>query len=106
MGEAGREQAVERLADFELDEAGLFDDLLHVPGTVEKRQERPLRGRQGHVGILDVGLVYGEDEIERRDLLLDQAPLVDAPGALEKEAFRVDRDQEVFALGTDARLEV
>ena len=55
---------------------------------------------------LEAGLVGLEDDVERGDLLGDEAPLVHPPRPLEQERFRVDRDEEVLALGTDPRLEV
>src|SRR5690606_8648626 len=47
-----------------------------------------------------------EDEVERRDLLLDQAPLVDAPGALEEQALRIDREQDLRVVRPLVDLEV
>ncbi len=49
--------------------------------------------------------IDGEDQVEARDLLLDQAPLVDATRPLEQERLGVDRDEDVLRVGTDVGLE-
>ena len=54
----------------------------------------------------DVVLVDREDEIEGGNLLLDEAPFVHPPGALEQQRLGTDADQEILALGPHAGLEV
>ena len=107
MGEPGRDQAVERLPDLELHHAGLVDDLLDVARAVEQRQQ-PLLLAPTASGADSPMCAWSTEKIRSNDgnLLLDQAPLVHPPRALEQQELRVDPDQEVLALGTDAGLEV
>ncbi len=94
LDEPGREQSVQRLADVELAHRRDVDDSGHVARAVE----------QGQDGLLLVGETVGGraelvpgamvDEVEGRDLLLDQAPLVHPPRTLEQQALGVERDEE------------
>src|SRR5213592_3080045 len=104
--EPRRDQPVQRLADLELAEPRVFDHLVHAARAVEQGQD-PLLG-VGELPLADREpiLVHDEDQVERRNLFLDQAPLVDAPRPLEQQRLRVDRDEEILALGADVRLEV
>ena len=70
------------------DQPGLVDQLPHVAGPVDQRQQPLLLGRERRGRLADVLLVDREDQVEGGDLLLDQAPLVDPPGALEQQALR------------------
>ena len=104
--EAGGDQPEERLAHLELDQPAFLHHLAHVAGPVEQRHQRPLLRRELGRRLAEVGAIHREDQVERRDLLLDQAPLVYPAGALEEEVLRVDPHEEVLALRPHARLEV
>src|SRR4029077_3322907 len=104
--EPRRDQTVERLADLEFPQPRILDDLVHVTRSIEQRQEALLRIGEFPFADGEAVLVDREDQIERRNLLLDQAPLIDPPGTLEEQRLRIDRDQEVLPLRTDVRLEV
>src|SRR2546425_6566772 len=96
MHEAGGDQAVQRLADLEFAEPGVLDHLVHVARAVEQRQHALLRFGERGLADREPVLVDGEDQVERGDLLLDQAPLVDAARAFEQQRLRVDVDEEVL----------
>src|SRR2546430_17237155 len=49
--EPGGDQAVQRLADLELAQPGIFDHLVHVTRCIEQRQEALLRVRE--LGLAD-----------------------------------------------------
>src|SRR5213596_730808 len=51
MHEPGGDQAVQRLADLELAQPGIFDHLVHVTRCIEQRQEALLRVRE--LGLAD-----------------------------------------------------
>ena len=106
MGEPGGDQSEQGLPHLELDQPGFLDHLLHVAGPVEQRQQPPLLRRELGRRLAEVVPVHREDQVEGRDLLLDQAPLVDPPGALEQQVLGVDPDEEILPLRPDAGLEV
>ena len=106
MHESGGDQAVEGLADLEFPEPGVLDHLVHVARAVEQRQHALLRFGERGLADREPVLVDGEDQVERGDLLLDQAPLVHPARAFEQQRLRVDVDQEVLALRPHLALEV
>jgi hypothetical protein len=83
MQEPGGDEAVERLAGIELAEPGLVHQPRDVALAVDQSHERFLLDRQLGPALLETVAVHLEHEIEARNLLLDQAPLVDASRALE-----------------------
>src|SRR5688572_13763843 len=92
MQESGGREPVKRLADVEL--------------AVDQPDERLLLRGETRVTLLQPRAVDFEDEVEARDLLLDQAPFVDAPRTFEQERFRIDRDEEVLGVRGNVGLEV
>ena len=64
MREAGGDQPVQRLADLELAQPRVFDDLIDVAGSIEQRQYALLR--VGELGLADrqAVLVEQEDQVE------------------------------------------
>jgi hypothetical protein len=102
----GGDEAIERLPHLELHHAGLVDQLLHVPRAIEQGQELLLRLGERHALFGLVGAVGGEQQVETRDLLLDQAPLVHPARAFEQQPLRVDLHEKVLPIGTHAGLEV
>src|SRR2546426_11109076 len=106
MHEAGGDQPVQRLPNLELAESRVLDDLVDVAAAVEQRKDALLRIGELRLADREAVLVELEDQVERRDLFLDQAPLVHAAGALEQQRLGVDRDQEVLPLRPDVDLEV
>jgi hypothetical protein len=106
VGEARRNQAVQRLADLELDHAGVIDELPDIASAIDHWQQPLLLHRERRSRLVDVLVIDRENQIKRRDLLFDQAPFIHPPGALEQQRFGADPDQEVLALGPDPRLEV
>src|SRR2546422_11367184 len=79
MQEARGHEAVERFPHFELAQPRGFDHLIPVARSVEQRQEPILGLGQLRVADLEPIAVDEENQIERGDLLLDEAPLVHAP---------------------------
>jgi hypothetical protein len=73
---------------------------------VEQLGDDLLLARQLDVAFRRPLAVEVEHEIEARDLLLDQAPLVDAARPFEQQRLGVDRHEEVLLLGLDVALEV
>jgi hypothetical protein len=106
LHEPGRDEAIQRLAHLELDQPRFLDDLLHVVGAVEQIEQALLGRGQLGVRALDPEPVHLEDQVEGGNLLLDLAPLVHPPGALEQERFGVDGDEEVLLLRPHPGLEV
>ena len=85
MDEARVQQTVERFADLELDLTRIVDDPLHVAAAVDHLEHRAPLVVQGDVAFSDLRSVALEDDIERRDLLFDQPPLVDTARAFEQQ---------------------
>src|SRR5258708_25871238 len=79
---------------------------MHVTHSIDELEHDALL--LGELCLIGVGLgaIDLEDEVEARDLLLDQAPLVDPPRPLEKQRVRTDRHERVLVIGRDIRLEV
>ena len=103
--EARLDQAEERLAHVELHHPAVVDHVLHAAPAVHQRQDLALLVAE--LEALDrLGAGHVEDQLERGDLLLDQAPLVDAPGALQQEVLGVDRHQHGPLLGALVGLEL
>ena len=92
MREAGGDEAVKRLAHVELHQPGILHDLLDVAGAVEQRQDPLLLAGQRHARLPDVRRVRREDEVEARNLLLDDAPLVHPAGALQQQHLGIDAE--------------
>src|SRR5438132_14389866 len=104
MHESGGDQAVQRLADLEFPEPGVLDHLVHVARAVEQRQHALLRFGERRLADREPVLVDGEDQVERGDLLLDQAPLVYPARAFWAQRLRADVDEAVLALGPQLAL--
>ena len=72
-------------------EPGHVDDLLHRPPPVDEREDLHVgvahAARRQLFGIADHGL---EDDVETRDLLLDQGPLVGPARAFEQQIVHLD----------------
>ena len=62
--EARRHQPVQRLPDLEFSQAGVFDDLIHVAGPVEQRQEAILDFGQPGVADGEAITIHQKNQIE------------------------------------------
>ena len=82
----GGDEPVQRLADVELEQAGVVDQPRHVALAVQQRQEPLLLGGERDAGGRQPRAVHHEDQVEGRDLLLDEAPLVHPARALRGAA--------------------
>src|SRR5258708_325210 len=79
---------------------------MHVTHSIDELEhDGVLLGELGLIGV-GVGAMDLEEDVEARNLLLDQAPLVDPPRPLEKQRLRTDRHERVLVIGRDIRLEV
>ena len=106
VDETSRDQPVDRLADLELDQPRLVDDRLHVPMPVDEIDHGALLVGELGVARFDVRAVDLEHDVEARDLLLDEVPLVHASRALEQQRLGIDRDEQILFLGMNVGLEV
>ena len=77
---------------------------LHVARAVDEIEHRSLLAASAaRRSSTSLRAIHLEDDVERRNLLLDQAPLVDAARALEQQRLRVDRHEVVVLVGRDVR---
>ena len=106
MGKPGGDQAEQRLPDLELGQPRASKTCWTSRRAVEQRQQPPLLGRELRRRSPTCARSTEKIRSKDRDLLLDQAPLVHPPGALEQQELGVDPDQEILPLGADAGLEV
>src|SRR5439155_6929281 len=79
--------------------------LVHVARAVEQREEALLRVGEA-LADREVLLVREENQVERRNLLLDQAPLVDPARTFKEQRLGADRHQEILLLGPHLGFEV
>jgi hypothetical protein len=93
-------QSIQRLPDLELADARVADQSIDVAVSVDDRKQRLLLGGKRVPVHHQARTVETEHDIEARDLLLDERPLVDPPRALQQERLRIDGD----ALGAIFRL--
>src|SRR5690606_3567949 len=105
LHQAGLDQPEYRLADVELHQTRLVDDVLYAARTVEQGQDRALFRREIDLGTFHESVGGGEDDIQGRDLLLDQRPLVDPTSPLQEYALGVDPDPQRPLLWLLVRLE-
>jgi len=84
-----RDEPVERLADLELAEPYVLDDLVHVARAVQQRQDALLSVGERRLADRDSVPIEDEDQIERGNFLLDQAPLVHPARTLEQQRLGV-----------------
>ena len=94
MQEAGGEEPVERLPHLELPEPRVLDQPMDVPLAVDQREESLLGHGERHFADGQVIAIDDEDHVERRNLLLDQAPLVHPTRALEQQRLGIDRTRK------------
>ena len=103
--EAGGDQPEERLPTSNSTSPALLHHwrTSRVPSSRGSSAPAPARAR---APTRRCAAIDRKDQVERRDLLLDQAPFVDPAGAFEEEVLGVDPHQEILALRADARFEV
>src|SRR6185437_1948696 len=86
---AGHEQTVQGLRCDELSEPGLCDECADIPLAIDERNELLLFRRQLALYRHHAVTIHGVHDVERRDLLRDQRPLIDATRALEEQRLRI-----------------
>lgn len=89
----GREQTVQRLAHVELPQPRSFDDGGHIVCAIEHGQETLLHFAQRHLALRHPRAIYLEDEVETRNLLFDQRPLIDTAGAFKQQRIGTDGEE-------------
>src|ERR1019366_4295400 len=106
MQKARGGKTVQPLAHLELHEPRILDEREHVSPAVDERHQDRLFPRELRAALLEALEIDVEHDVERGNLLLDQAPLVHAPRPLQQERLGVDHHQEVLLLRADVRLEI
>ena len=99
MEKARSSETIQRLAGVELTEPRLIDEARDVALPVNQPHERLLLDGELGTALLEPVPVDIEHDVEARNLLLDQAPLVHAPRALEQQRLRVDRHEKSCSTG-------
>src|SRR5687768_4306860 len=106
MQEAGGRKAVQRLADVELAEPRFVHEPGDVAPAVNETDERLLLHRQLRTALLEPSAIELEHDVEARNLLLDEAPLIHPARPLEEERLGIDRHDEILLVRLDVGLEV
>ena len=101
------EELRDRRQGFDVVLTTLVDDLEDGAATVEVPEETQLLGADGVVraALGKLRVVGGEHRVERRQLLHQPAPLVDATHALHQERLRADGDHLAAVDGLELDLE-